>query len=247
MEYGTGTAAEPMPYRCGLARLTAVRHGQSTANALFALAEERQDPRVAVPERTDAQVGLSELGLRQARALGRWLAGLDPADRPHAVVCSPYLRAVRTWQTMAAAAGGTAGTGTARAPAGEPLVEERLRDREMGVLELMTPPAIRAGAAAEAARRERAGEWWYRPPGGESLADVTVRVRDFLNELREAAAGRHVLIVAHDAVVVAVRQVLAGIGPPPPHPAPVPNASLSRWDGDGTRMRLVRYGDVGHL
>jgi broad specificity phosphatase PhoE len=245
MDQGTGTAAEPMPYRCGLARLTVVRHGQSTANELFAPAEQRGDPRPAVPERTDAQVGLSEPGLRQARALGRWLAGLDAADRPHLVVCSPYTRAVRTWQAMAATARATGGPQAA--PAGEPVADERLRDREMGVLELMTPPAVRTRQAAEAARRERVGEWRYRPPGGESLADVTLRVRDFLNELREPAAGRHVLVVAHDAVVVAVRQVLAGIGAPPPDPVPVPTASLSRWDGDGTRMRLVRYGDVGHL
>lgn len=233
--------AEPMAYRCAVARLTVIRHGESTANAVFARAAETGDPDLAVPERTDAEVPLSEPGLRQARAAGRWYALLGPEDRPAVVVCSPYLRAVQTWDAMAAAA---------REMDVEPvdaLVDERLRDREMGALELMTWPAVREKAAPEAARRERAGEWFYRPPGGESLADVALRVRDFLDDLSGAAPGRHVLVVAHDAVVTAVRQVLAGIGAPPPDTTPVANASVSRWDGDGTRMRLARYGAVDHL
>lgn len=233
--------AEPMAYPCGLARLTVVRHGQSTANVVFARAEEADDPAIAVPEPADARVPLSPRGLRQGRAVGRWFARLSPADRPHVVICSPYLRAVQTWEAIAATARGR------DVPAPHALIDERLRDRETGSLELMTGPAVRARAAAEAARAERVGEWFHRPPGGESLADVTLRVRDFVNELRGAAAGRHVLLVTHDSVTAAVRQVLAGIGAPPPDPTPVPNASLCAWEGDGTRMRLSRYGAVDHL
>lgn len=107
--------------------------------------------------------------------------------------------------------------------------------------------AIGERHAAESARRERVGEWFYRPPGGESLADVVLRVRDFLNELRVDATGEHVMIIAHDAVVAAVQQVLAGIGAPPVGLTPVRNASLSQWDGDGTRMRLTALGATDHL
>ncbi|MCL2555198.1 MAG: histidine phosphatase family protein, partial [Actinomycetia bacterium] len=57
----------------------------------------------------------------------------------------------------------------------------------------------------------------------------------------------HVLLVAHDAIVLAVRQVLSGIGAPDPGPVEIPNASVSRWDGDGTRMRLAEFAAVGHL
>lgn len=230
-----------MTYHCGLARLTVIRHGQSTANVLFAEAEETGDPALAVPERTDAGVPLSRWGVRQARAVGRWFARLSPADRPEIVVCSPYLRAVQTWDAVAVTAR------EANVPAADALIDERLRDREMGALELMTGPAIRERAVDEAARRERVGEWFYRPPGGESLADVTVRVRDFLNEVRVPAAGRHVLLVTHDSVAAAVRRVLAGVGAPPPDPEPVRNASVSTWEGDGTRMRLSRFGAVDHL
>lgn len=227
---------------CALGRLTVVRHGQSTANAVFARAVETGDSAVAVPEPCDAVVPLSAAGVAQARAAGRWLGRLPDADRPTLVVCSPYLRAVQTWEAMAAVARALG------ASPGEAHVDERLRDREMGVLELLTPPALRERAPEEAARRERVGDWHYRPPGGESLADVVLRVRDFLTEASAAAPpGTHLLLIAHDAVVLAVRQVLAGIGAPPPEPTAIPNASVSRWDGDGTRMRLVEFGAAGHL
>ncbi|MEU4213673.1 histidine phosphatase family protein [Streptomyces sp. NPDC026206] len=231
---------EPMPLRCGLARLTAIRHGQSTANVLFEEAAETGYP-AALLECGDAQVPLSDLGLLQARAAGRWLAALDPAHRPDLVVSSPYLRALQTWDGMTSHA---REQGYTPPPA---FVDERLRDREMGVLELLTPAAIRTRAPEEAARREQVGEWFYRPPGGESLADVTVRVRDFLTELRDGAPGQRVVLVAHDAVVTALRHALAGLGSPEPEAAPVANASVSGWEGDGTHLHLAEFGTTTHL
>jgi len=236
------TVTEPLAHRCSLRRLSVVRHGQSSANVVFARAAETGDPALSVPEPCDAVVPLSPLGVEQARAAGRWLGGLAAADRPDLVVCSPYLRAVQTWEAMAEAAGRLG-----PAPAGA-LLDERLRDREMGVLELLTPAAMHERAPEEAARRARVGDRSYRPPGGESSADVTLRVRDFLGELSASAQPRaHVLLVAHDAIVLAVRQVLSGIGAPDPGPVEIPNASVSRWDGDGTRMRLAEFAAVGHL
>lgn len=232
-----------VPYGCGLARLAVVRHGESTANEVFARAVAAVDPALVVGEAVDARVPLSERGVRQAEALGRWLAGLGAGERPELVVCSPYLRALRTWEVMAAVAGETG------VPYGSALVDERLRDREMGVLELMTPPAIRAHAPAEADRRERVGEWFYRPPGGESLADVVLRVRGLLTELGTGAAGRRVLFVAHDAVVPAVEAVLAGIGGRRAGTVPVqvPNGSVSWWEHDGVGLRPVEIGATAHL
>ncbi|KJY40401.1 phosphoglycerate mutase, partial [Streptomyces sp. NRRL B-1568] len=83
-----------------------------------------------------------------------------PEERPELVACSPYLRALQTWDTMAFQA---RDRGYTPSPV---LVDERLRDREMGVLELLTPPAILDRFPEEAARRDRVGEWFYRPSGG---------------------------------------------------------------------------------
>lgn len=222
-----------------LAALWAIRHGQSTANVAFAEAEQSGSAALPVAGR-DRDVPLSESGRTQAQALGPWLTTF--ADGPDLVVCSPYTRARQTWRAMAdhAAAAGRA------VPA--VLVDERLRDREMGVFELHPPTALRARAPEEAQRRALLGEWFYRPPGGEALADVALRVRDFTAELDRAAPGQRVLVVAHDAVVVALRFVLAGLGAPSPENLPpVPNASVSSWHRNGQHLVLRHWGDITHL
>ncbi|WP_406011230.1 histidine phosphatase family protein [Streptomyces sp. NBC_00637] len=219
-----------------VAALWAVRHGQSTADVAFAEAERTGSADLPVAGR-DSDVPLSVLGQAQAGALAGWLAGHAPGTGPDLVVCSPYVRARQTWEAMAVAA--------ADVPV---LVDERLRDREMGVFELHPAGALKARASEEAVRRALLGEWSYRPPGGEALADVALRVRDFTSELARAAAGRRVLVVAHDAVVIALRYVLAGLGAPVPHDlAPAPNASVTHWRGDGHHLRLAHWGQTAHL
>ncbi|MFJ4919960.1 histidine phosphatase family protein [Streptomyces sp. NPDC088725] len=216
-----------------LGAVTAVRHGQSVANLAFAEAARTGATGLPV-DGTDADVALSDLGLRQATALGRWLAALDEA--PDLVVCSPYRRARQTWTVMERTAGGLGRT-SPRA-----LVDERLRDREMGVFELHPPAAVQRRAPQEAERRARLGDWAYRPPGGEALADVVLRVRDLLAQLDRSAPGQRVLLIAHDAVVVALGHIITGIGATVPDDVPpVPNASVSHWRGDGRHLRLTSW------
>ncbi|MEV0845929.1 histidine phosphatase family protein [Streptomyces sp. NPDC049954] len=236
---GTG-AATPLVPPCPLGALWAVRHGQSAANVAFAAAAESGSPE-PVPGR-DRDVPLTPKGVAQAEALGGWLADHAPGTGPDLVVCSPYTRARQTWRATADSA---AKRGAAPP---DPLIEERLRDRETGVFELHPPSAVRARAPHEAARRELLGDWWYRPPGGESFADLALRVGQFLTDLGRAAPGRRVLVVAHDGVVLALRHVLTGIGATAPeHLPPVPNASVSHWRGDGRTLRLTDWGDTTHL
>nr|WP_234347566.1 histidine phosphatase family protein [Streptomyces specialis] len=225
-----------IPGRYALGELTVVRHGESLANAVFA------GMAPPPPEWSDATVPLTARGEAQAAALGAWLAGLGVERRPHLVACSPYERARRTWDVMAREA---VRLGRPPVPV---VVDQRLRDREMGVFELLTPGGIRERDPGEARRRVRLGEGLYRPPGGESLADVALRARDFLTELDAGGAGRRVLVVAHDAIVVTLRHVVAGIGAEAPADAvPVPNASVTRFAGDGAALRLVEFGATAHL
>ncbi|MFE3542693.1 histidine phosphatase family protein [Nocardia sp. NPDC059177] len=223
-----------------LGGLWAIRHAQSRANAWFA------DPATETrPMRgTDAEVELTSYGEWQAHCLGGWLAGLASIQRPTLVVCSPYLRTRLTWALMAEAAA----TRNRHLRPIRTLVDERLRDREMGIFELHPYRAIRRRSPEEAARREQIGNWVYRPPGGESLADVALRVRGFLDELDTVAAGEQVLLVAHDAVVLALRYILDGLGAPVPDSLePVPNASVSQWRREGSRLTLRVWGATDHL
>ncbi|WP_110946346.1 histidine phosphatase family protein [Streptomyces avicenniae] len=241
------TVPAPLPLPRRLAELVAVRHGLSEANVVFeqAKADGITD---AVLDGSDTDVPLSATGVAQATALGAWLArtraGTGTGPRLDLVLCSPYRRARDTWEAMRREA-----ARLGHAPDVPLLIDERLRDREMGVFELHTPAAIRSRAPAEAERRARLGDWLYRPPGGESLADVALRVRTLLAELDAAAPGKRVLVVAHDAVVVCLRHAIDGIGAPVPPGgvAVVPNASVTRWHGDGTRLRLAEFGSTAHL
>ncbi|MFG3197855.1 histidine phosphatase family protein [Streptomyces sp. NPDC048208] len=225
---------------CGLDALWAVRHGESAANVAFAAAAASRSTEPVAGR--DRDVILSPLGVRQADALGGWLAGRTRTSGPDLVVCSPYLRARQTWQVMQETAAGQG------CPGVETVVDERLRDREMGVFELYPPTAVQARSPEEAARRRLLGEWHYRPPGGEAFTDVALRVRQFIADLSQAASGRRVLLVAHDGVLLALRHVLAGIGTAAPEDLPpVPNASLSHWCTDGRTLRLHTWGGTHHL
>ncbi|WP_280480517.1 histidine phosphatase family protein [Nocardia cyriacigeorgica] len=223
--------ANPLPRPTELAGVWAVRHGQSTVNA--AAGGPDADTRARVPDWT---IELSPLGEQQAAALGKWWSGLG-GDRPGLVLCSPYLRTRKTWAAMERAARGSGADPVV-------VVDERLRDREMGALELWSPARIRRDAPEEAERRQRLGDWFYRPPGGESLADVTLRVRDLINDIERPAARTQVLIVAHDATIAALRRIFSGPGSELPEELPpVPNASVSQWVQDRGRLKLVRWGE----
>ncbi|WP_220269991.1 histidine phosphatase family protein, partial [Marinitenerispora sediminis] len=222
-----------------LAELTVVRHGESLANAAFAEAEAHGHDPQGLPAR-DADVPLSGRGEKQARRLGEnWLARLPAAGRPGAVVVSPYVRA-----------GQTARTALAAARLDLPLyVDERLRDREMGVLELLTPAQIRRRFPEEAERRARTGELYYRAPGGESWADVALRTRSLLTDLHGRHAGERVLVVAHDATLLLLRTVIDGLDEAAMHATPpARNAAVTRWVfQDRFTSRLVDDDEVGHL
>jgi probable phosphoglycerate mutase len=227
-----------------VAELTVARHGQSMANVAFAAAQSagRRDSGVTG---LDADVELSPLGWTQAAALGRWLAGLPPVRRPEVVVCSPYVRARQTWQR----ATDTAGDRGVRLP--QATVDARLCDRLMGEQELLTPAMIAQRFPAEVARRRSAGEFTYRPPGGESFGDIVVRLDALMHDLHARYAGRRVFLMAHDAVVLMLRYVierltfddLATIM----QDGPVANASITRFDGSSGRLQLVQYNAIDHL
>jgi broad specificity phosphatase PhoE len=124
----------------GLTEIWLVRHGESTANVAASRAD-RDGAEVIEVEHRDPDVPLSETGEAQARALGRWFA--DGADVPTTVFSSHYLRA-RTTAEIALAEGGIAA---------EVRQDERLRDRELGILDLLTSRGVAARHPDEAARR----------------------------------------------------------------------------------------------
>lgn len=221
----------------GLAELWLARHGESEANVAADQAESLGAEVIDVGHR-DADVPLSTVGIEQATALGEWLAG-NPA--PDTVWSSPYLRAVETTRIALATAGRP----------GELRLDERLRDRELGILDTLTSRGVEARHPGEAERRRWVGKYFYRPPGGESWADVALRLRSVLADLDARFEGQRVLVVAHDAVIRLVAHVCLGwteqevLDHDLAHP--IPNASVTRLAHDSDGWRLLAFASSEHL
>jgi probable phosphoglycerate mutase len=180
-------------------RLWIVRHGESAGNVARAAATAAGLAWIDIAER-DVDVDLSRLGERQARSLGRWFAEQPESERPEVVVVSPYRRARRTAEIMA-------GQG-AYEPEHEFLIDERLREKEFGILDRLTTVGIRERYPEQAEFRRILGKFYHRPPGGESWCDAILRLRSALDTMAIRHAGRRVLVVSHQVVVLCMRYLV---------------------------------------
>ena len=86
--------------------------------------------------------------------------------------------------------------------------DERLREKEFGILDRLTPLGIRAKYPELAEQRLHVGKFYFRPPGGESWCDVILRLRSFLDMLTREYRGDRVLVVAHQVIVNCLRYLL---------------------------------------
>jgi probable phosphoglycerate mutase len=184
-------------------KLWIVRHGESAGNVARDLAHASGSQHIDIAER-DVDVPLSALGGEQAGALGRWFASMPADQRPEVVLTSPYVRAQRTAELVGECGG--------LAP-GAPVhcVDERLREREFGILDRLTTLGIRERHPDQAQLRTLVGKFYHRPPGGESWCDVILRLRSALDTLSLHHAERRVLIVGHQVVVLCLRYLLENL------------------------------------
>ena len=184
-------------------RLYLVRHGQSRGNVARDAADEAGLHEIGIDLR-DVDVPLSDLGVKQASAAGRWFASLPGDERPEIILSSPYVRTKQTAEIICrqgALAGGPART----------IIDERLREREFGIFDRLTAFGIRERFPDEAAHRRRLGKFYHRPPGGESWADVILRLRSMLNTINLQYSNKRLLIVCHQVVILCFRYILEGL------------------------------------
>jgi probable phosphoglycerate mutase len=153
-------------------RLFLVRHGQVASNRDLRYVGSRDE-------------ALTDLGRRQAGALGELLAAL-PID---AILSSPLRRAVDTAEAIAAAAGRSM------------RVDDRLREQSYGSWEGLSRDEVRARSPIDAellTSWERDAE--VPPPGGESLDSVQRRALSLVDELGASAPSGSmpwVVLVSH--------------------------------------------------
>lgn len=226
----------------GLTELLLVRHGESEGNVAATMARQSGAHVIEVPAR-DADVELSATGRDQSLALGRLFADFPDEQRAAAVWSSPYVRARQTAELAVKTGGWPAAI----------LIDERLRDRELGILDMLTSAGVEARLPEEAARRRWLGKFYYRPPGGESWADVVLRLRSLLADLERQPGADRVVLVCHDALILLFRYILEGLTEPEvldiAATSTVLNASLTRFvrpDGTGPWI-LESFNMADHL
>jgi broad specificity phosphatase PhoE len=226
------------------ARLWLVRHGESAGNVARAAAYESGAERIQLAHR-DVDIPLSPAGREQAAALGRWFAQQPPGERPDVLLASPYVRARDTARLFREAGG---------CHADEPIcLDERLREKEFGILDGLTTAGIARHEPQQAELRRTLGKFYHRPPGGESWADVILRLRSLLDTVALHYADRSVMIFAHQVVVLCLRYVLEGMSEEEvlavDRAGSIGNCSLTeyRFDpatGKDGRLVLVRFNAI---
>ena len=219
------------------ATLALIRHAESAGNVANDAAIRAGLPELDLAQR-DMDVPLSPLGEHQAVALGTWFAA-RPA--PAVVVCSPYRRAHDTARLALSRAGVDC----------EVILDERLREREFGILDRLTKRGIEERFPEQAAARAFLGKFFHRPPGGESWADVALRVRSLVTDLRLDFGGRDITLVTHQAVITVFRYVLERMTEEQlmavDRTTQIANTAVTVYVAGGDTMRLESFNDVSHL
>ena len=163
-----------------------VRHGESEWNRIGRIQGRRESP-------------LTGTGRAQAAALGHMLREVLP-DPGIDIVASPLERAFETATIIAGELG---------RDAGDVRIDERISDFDVGVLAGYPGWDAVATDHPELARLRLEDPIRFRPPGGESGADVLARAQDFLDERK--AAGRDTLVVCHGVINKFIRAAARGI------------------------------------
>jgi broad specificity phosphatase PhoE len=208
-----------------------VRHGQSSGNVARDAAEAAAGLHIDIAER-DVDVPLSELGMRQSQALAAWFAALPPSHRPNVVIHSPYRRAAQTAQFVLDRIGADEALLSVQ-------VDERLREKEFGILDRLTTHGIANKYPELYEQRQHVGKFYFRPPGGESWCDVILRLRSVLDTLTREYCRERVLIVAHQVIVNCFRYLFERLDEAAilqaDREGDVPNCSVTSYVFDPTR------------
>lgn len=198
-------------------RLFLTRHGQTVTNT---------EGRFCGHSETD----LTPKGEDQARALGRRLA----KEKLEAIYTSDFSRAIRTAALIAGERGIT------------PRAEPDLRELHYGEWELQ-----KGGDVARKWRTQyrlmRHEDPSWRPPGGETVAEVRARTRAAFDRIVEAHQGKKVLVVAHGTALNCLISTLLGMPESFVFRIDVANCGLTEVEVRNGQAYVVRMNETAHL
>ncbi len=155
-----------------------VRHGESEGN-FYGRVHMAQ-----VARKPTHRYELTERGIRQAEAAGRYVEERFKAEAFDACFVSTYRRTQATFEHMFKSF-----------PA--PIIDARLNEIHRGYVSAMTEEEVGRHLAFEKIAYELNGWFHNIPLGGQSCVMIEHVIHAFLSYLREAWSGDRVLIVGH--------------------------------------------------
>jgi broad specificity phosphatase PhoE len=168
-----------------------VRHGESEGNEAVRRERAGDDSMLErLRDRHSSFWRLTDEGIAQAERSGAWLrrAYPDGFDRYYS---SEYVRAMETAARL-------------RLPGAEWTLHPALRERSWGTLDRLTERERAEHYAAELADKAKSPFYW-RPPNGESIAEVSARLLGLLDRLRRDCSSGRALLVCHGELIGAFR------------------------------------------
>lgn len=177
--------------------LVFVRHGQSEGNAAKRLSERGDNTGYELlSNRHTRSFRISDRGREQAVIAGKWLTNEFSQngvvfDR---FITSEYVRAMETAALLGL-------------PNAAWFRNFYLTERDWGDLEV-SPEKERAEKFGEALRMRTIEPFFWRPPNGESLAEVCLRLDRVLLTLHRECSEKRVIVVCHGDVIRAFRVLL---------------------------------------
>lgn len=172
-----------------------VRHGESEGNFAQSRSAKGDDScwTEEFKQRHSSRYRLTSRGVQQAKVCGEWIQE-NIAKHFDRYYCSEYTRAMETAAYLGF-------------PDATWFSEFFLREQDQGVLAGKSLTELKEAYAHELERRSR-DVFYYQPPGGESIANLSLRVELWLSSLRQHSSGFSVVAVVHGNTLKAARILL---------------------------------------
>jgi NAD+ kinase len=174
--------------------LVLVRHGESEGNVAYGLSKcgdhRYFEPGSDFLSRHGSKWRLTDTGRRQAETAGDWIQQ-NLGDRFDRYYVAEYLRAMETAAYLGL-------------PEAEWHCEFYLRERDWGKIAVMSYED-RDRRYTEDMELRKLDSFFWTPPGGESMADLCLRIDRVLDTMHRKCSGKRVIVVCHGEVMWAFR------------------------------------------
>jgi len=173
---------------------------------------------------------LNKGGLTQVNALGARLA----KQRFDVLISSDLGRALQTASAIAMRTGH------------EILVEPRLRERNMGIFQGLTPGEVQSRYPDEYARF-KSNDPDYAMSGGESTRQLQQRIVACFTELAARHAGLTLAVVTHGGALAMLYRHVRTMPLTAPRDFPLHNTGVNHFRHRLGAWELQHWGDISHL